>query len=258
MSAPTTHPYTPRNFIAGQVKAVRGKELQAAAAAASAVLGTESIAIIHSISQGSVWYLAATAADLASHPGASSTLSAALPGTKNHQGDGAYVCDLAAGMQAVVLKQGEHVQSFVGAAAMVKRFVRLEGAKVGHTCTDEGLLWQLPAEPAKLRAWRLNLALTVSGLLLALGSSGVWLWAAHGVSQQTALRDALRQEHVKAWSTAVAGLEPAAYPKALADLQKAIAQAKQEKAVLLKFEHQNGRSSWSMSVNGRVLTGASN
>ena len=43
-----------------------------------------------------------------------------------------------------------------------------------------------------------------------------------------------------------------------ADLQKAIAQAKQEKAVLLKFEHQNGRSSWSMSVNGRVLTGASN
>ena len=250
--------FTPRNFISGRVTAARGQALQAAAAAAATVLGTENIALIHTRNQDDVWYLAAPAADLASHPGEAIPLSAALPGAKNHKGDGAYVSDLVGGLQAVVVKQGDRLHSFVGTPAMVKRFAILEGATASHTCSGEGMPWQLPAEASKQRDARLKIALTASGLVLALLASGIWLWAARDVSHRTELRDALRQDHLKAWTTAVSMLEPPAYPKALADLQKAIAQAIKEKGVLVKFEHQNGRSNWTLNVNNRVVTGASN
>lgn len=250
--------FTPRNFISGRIKAARGQELRTAAVAAAAVLGTENITLVYSSSQGVVWYLAAPAADLASHLGAATPLAAALPGTKNHQGDGAYVCDLANSLQGIVVKHGDNLHSFVGTPEMLKRFAKLEGATVKHACTGEGMVWQLPAEPGKQRDARLKIALTLSGLLVALLASGLWLWAARDVTQQTTLRDALYQEHLKAWTTAVGMLEPATYPKALADLQKAVAQAIKEKGVLVKFEHQDGRSTWTLNVNNRVVTGAAN
>lgn len=250
--------FTPRHFISGRVKAARGQELQTAAAAAAVVLGTESIALIHSRGQDDVWYLATPAADLASHPDGTTPLSAALPGAKDHEGDGAYVSDLAGGLQAVVVKQGDSLHSFVGTPAMAKRFATLEGATASHTCSGTGLPWQLPTEATKRRDARLKMALTASGLVVALLACGTWLWAARDVSHQTELRDALRQDHLKAWTTAVGSLETPAYPKALADLQKAIAQAMKEKGVLVKFEHQDGRSTWTLNANNRVVTGASN
>jgi hypothetical protein len=250
--------FTPRNIISGRVKAARGQELQTAAAAAAAVLGTESIALVHSRSQDDVWYLATPTAELASHPASASPLSVALPGVKGHEGDGAYVSDLAGGLQAVVVKQGESLHSFVGTLAMAKRFATLEGATASHVCLGEGLPWQLPAQATQRRDALLKRALTASGLVVALLASGTWLWAARDVSHQTELRDALRQDHLKAWTTAVGMLEPPAYPKALADLQKAITQAIKEKGVLVKFEHQDGRSNWTLNVNNRVVTGASN
>ena len=250
--------FTPRNFISGRVKAARGQELQTAAAAAAAVLGTESIALIHSSSQDEVWYLATPAADIASHPGGVTPLSAALPGAKDHEGEGAYVSDLAGGLQAVVVKHGDKLHSFVGTPVMAQRFATLEGAKATHVCSGKGMAWQLPAEATKQRDALLKLALTISGLVVALLACGTWLWAARDVSHQIELRDALRQDHLTAWTTAVKMLEPSGYPKALADLQKAIAQAIKEKGVLVKFEHQDGRSIWILNANSRVISGASN
>jgi hypothetical protein len=248
--------FTPRSLISGRVNATRGQEREIAAAAAVAVLGTESIALVYTRTPRDIWYLAAPAADVASHPDTATPLAAALPGAKDHKGDGAYLCDLASGLQAVIVKQGDNLHSFVGTPATVQRFVTLEGANSHHLCTGQGLLWQIPVEVSQRRDARLKIALTASGLLVALLAAGTWLWAAYEVAQQTGLRDALHQEHLKAWSTAVRSLTPAAYPKALADLQKAIAQAIKEKGVLVKFEHQDGRSTWTLNVNNRVVTGA--
>jgi hypothetical protein len=95
-------------------------------------------------------------------------------------------------------------------------------------------------------------------LLVAVLSAAVWLWAALDVSHQDALREALQKEHLKAWTSAVAALEPAVYPKALADLQKAVTQAGQENAALVEFDYRAGRATWTLNANGRVVTGASN
>ena len=248
--------YTPRSFISGHIAAPRRKELQTAAAAAAAVLGTEQIAIIHSSSQGQVWYLAAPAADLASHAGATSPLADALPGSKNHQGDGAYVADVAGGLQAIVVKNGDNLHSYVGVPDMVKRFARLEGATVKHRCAEPGLAWQLPAAPSKRRDAFLQIALTLSGILTALLASVAWLWAAQQVEQHTVASEALRQQHLKAWNEAIASQQAPATPKALLDMQKAIAQAVQEKGVLVRFEHQNGRSTWILNIDNRYVSGA--
>jgi hypothetical protein len=250
--------FTPRSLISGRIKAERGQERETAAAAAAAVLGSESIALIYSRSQGDIWYLAAPAADLASHPASTTPLAAALPGAQGHEGDGAYLTDLSAGWQAVIVKNGDNLHSFVGTPAMVQRFAILEGAQASHTCTAPGMPWQFPSEVSQRREARLRTALTASALVVALLAAGTWLWAAHEVSQQIELRDVLRQEHLKAWTIAVRSLAPLSYPKALADLQKAIAQAIREKGVLVNFEYRDGRSTWTLNVNNRVVTGAAN
>jgi hypothetical protein len=250
--------FTPRGFIAGCIPARRGADALLAMDAAGVLLGTEQLTVICTRTQGQVWYLAAPAADLASHPDASSLLAAALPGAPGHEGDGAYTADLANGLQAVVVKQGDKLHSFVGSPIMVQRFARLEGATVTHACAGKGVPWQLPAAASLRRKALLETVFTASGMVVAGLAALVWLWAAHDVSQQAALTQTLQDEHLKAWASAVDALQPAVYPKALADLQKAVTQAAQEKGALAEFDFRAGRATWSLNANGKAITGASN
>jgi hypothetical protein len=250
--------FTPRNIISGHLKGTRRNAMDAAAAAAVGILGTESIALVCSWEQGDIWYLAAAAADLASHPDAHCALGLALPGTTGHEGDGAYLCDLAGGLCAMVVKQGETLHSFVGTPAMAKRFAQQEGAAATHTCTGPGSPWQFPLAAGIRREARLSTAITAAGVLVAVLAALTWVWAAYGVSRQDALRSTLQAEHQQAWTSALPLLAPPANPKALTDLQKAVAQAVQEKGVLLQFEYHEGRSTWTLNANNRVIAGASN
>jgi hypothetical protein len=249
--------FTPRNLISGHIKVSRTKDVDAAADAAASVLGSDSVAVVCTRSLGEVWFLACPAADLASHPDALTSLAAALPGAPGHEGDGAYLCDLAGGLQAVVVKQGDNLHSFVGSPAMAQRFATLEQASATHVFVGKGLPWLVPVAARVKREARLTLAITASGLLVALFAAITWGWAARDVSRQTELREALQKERQKAWTAAVASLEPPAYPKALADLQKAVTHAVQEKGALVEFDHHDGRSTWILNANGRVVTGAS-
>jgi hypothetical protein len=250
--------FTPRSFIAGRLSARRGEDAQLVTEAAGGVLGTEHLAVIYTRLLGDVWYLAAPATDLASHPDAASTLAAALPGAPGHEGDGAYTADLSTGLQAVVVKQGDKLHCFVGSPAMVLRFAALEGATATHACAGKGMVWQLPEAASLRRKARLQTSVTASGLLVAVLSAAVWLWAALDVSHQDALGQALQKEHLKAWASAVAALQPSVYPKALADLQKAVTQAGQENGALVEFDYRAGRATWTLNANGKVVSGASN
>lgn len=250
--------FTPRSFISGRIPAARGDALQALSQAATALLGVEQVAIIYTQAEGHLWYLSAPASDLASHPGASSPLAAALPGNAKHDGDGAYVLDLYSGLQAVVVKVGDKLHSFVGTPTMAKRFIVLEGAKATHPCTSAGEPWLLPAAIAARQNLRLNLALTVSGITVAIVATAVWLWAAQSASSLDATRATLQQENQKAWRAALRSVVPPAYPSALANLQKAIEQAIREKGVLQQFEHKDGRAIWTLKVEQRTVTGTAN
>lgn len=250
--------FTPRSLISGRVNAKQGRDLETAFFAAAAILGTERIALIHARQQGQVCYLAAPAADLASHPDCTSPLAAALPGARGHEGDGAYTADLAAGLQAVVVKSGEHLHSFVGTPAMVKRFITLEGAKASHPCTGAGMPWQFPSEVMGKREARLYSAITVSGLAVAVVAAGAWLWAAHAGSQLGTLRQGLQKTQMTAWTAAVQPLESPPYPKALANLQKAVEHAIKEKGSLVQFEHKEGRATWTLTANAQLITGGAN
>lgn len=250
--------FTPRTLISGRTKITRSRDRETAFSAAAAVLGTERIALIHTRFKGDIWYLAAPAADLASHPQCTAPLSAALPGTRDHEGEGAYTTDLPGGLQAVVVKNGPNLHSFVGTPTMVKRFIALEGAKETLPCTAKGLPWQFASEMIGRREARLNAAITVSGLVVALLGAGAWLWAAHNQTRLEELRLGLGNEQRTAWTQALRSLEPQAYPKALANLQKAVEQAIKEKGALVQFEYKDGRATWTLNVNYRVVTGGSN
>lgn len=250
--------FTPRTLISGRVKAKRGREQEAVLSAAAAILGTERIALVHSRHQDDVWYLAAPAADLASHPQCATPLAAALPGAGGHAGEGAYTTELAADLQAVVVKNGDNLHCFVGTPAMASRFIALEGAQATHPATGSPLPWRFAPEVGGRREARLNAAMTLSGLLVAGLAAGAWLWAAHTRSQQDELRAKLRNDHLAAWNTALRSLEPPPYPKALANLQKAVEQAIRDKGTLVQFEHKDGRAVWTLNVNYRTVTGGAN
>lgn len=249
--------FTPRNLIAGRVKAARGREKQAVFAAATLLLGTEQLALVYSRTQGDVCYIAAPAADLASHPGCATPLAIALPGVRGHKGEGAYITDLAGGLQAAVVVQGQNLHSFVGTPAMVSRFVVLEGATETHACVDQGMPWQLAFEIIEQRQARLHNAITASGLVVALLAAGVWLWAASQISQLDELRATVQKEQLTAWKSTLGKLEAEPYPKALANLQRAIEQAGKAKGALVQFEHKEGRASWLLNINNKPEKGGS-
>lgn len=247
--------FTPRTLISGRVKAARGREKQAVFAAAAALLGSEQIALVYTRTQGDVCYLAVPAADLASHPGCATPLAIALPGAAGHLGEGAYVADLAGGLQAVVVVQGKTLHSFVGTPAMAKRFIMLEGAKETHAAVDQGLAWQFAFDVIEQRQARLHTAITATGLLVAVLGAGAWLWAASQASHQEELRQALNKEQLSAWNNALRSLEAPPYPKALSKLQQAVEQAGKGKGTLVQFEYKEGRAAWTLNINNKPVTG---
>ena len=250
--------HTPRSLIAGRTVATRGRDLDAATAAAAAILGTEQLAVICSRVKGDIWYLAVPAVDLASHPNSASPLAAALPGMAQHEGDGAYTSDLGPGLQAVVVKKGPVLHSYVGTPTLVRRFIELEDVKAIHACTGGGNRWQTSAGLAARRDAMLNTAVTASGLAVAVIASMAWLWAARGANHVEGLRADIQAGHVAAWTTALRSVESPAYPPALANLNKAVEQAIKERGSLIQFEHKDGRATWTLNVNSRTVTGGTN
>ena len=250
--------FTPRTFISGLARATRARPEVTAAEAAGAILGTENLALIWTRTQEDIWYLAAPAADLASHPNSLSALAAALPGASGHGGDGAYVCDLDHGLRAVVVKRDGALHSFVGTPAMVQRFAELEGAGEPQACTGSGMPWQFPAAASSRLEARLKVAITATGLATAVIAAITWGWAAQSTSRQNELQEALLEAQQTSWTAGTALLTPPTNPKALTDLQKAVAQAVQEKGTLVQFDYRDGRSTWTLQANGRPISGASN
>ena len=249
--------FTPKSIVSGRVAAGRGRELDAAIAAASVVLGTQQLACISARVDNNVWYLCAPAADLASHTHSSSPLAAALPGSPDHQGDGAYTLDLAADLQAVVVKQGDSLRSFVGTPTMVQRFVTLEGTSESFTCSGEGLPWRFAHDAVVRREGQLQNIISLSALLVTVTACGIWLWAASQRAPQEALSTRLQQEHNAALATAVRAMTPPAYPPALEHLNTAVSHTIKSSGALVQFEHKNGRSDWSLNVNNRIVTESS-
>ena len=250
--------FTPRSVIAGRLTGSQGRAQASALQGAAAVLGTEQVAIIYASEKDVVWYLAAPASDLASHLPSASALAAALPHSAGHQGDGAYVVELEAGLQAVVVKQADKFQSFVGTPAMVQRFVVMEGAGSTHLCAGAGMPWTLPAEPTGGRLGRVLAWLTWAGLLVAMVSIGVWLWAAAQGSAYQQESDDMHLVQRVATKSVLQSLAPPSYPKALTNLQRAVEQGARQGGNLIQFEHKDGHSSWSLNVNNQVVTGSAN
>ncbi len=258
--------FTPRSLISGRVKstslltrkASKTRDLQTAFAAAANILGTEHIALIHSRLKDDIWYLAAPAADLASHPKSATPLTAALPGARNHAGDGAYATDLANGLQAVVVKNGSNLHSFVGAPAMVQRFMTLEGVSNGHNCSEANLPWQYASEVTGRRESQLLIGITLSGLAVAVLAAATWLWAANRAPEIHPMHKQLQQSQQAAWQQAIQTVQkqvsPTAYPPALTHLQQAIEQASQLKGSLVQYDYKQGRASWSLDVNGELVS----
>lgn len=249
--------FTPKSIISGRITIERGRELDAAIAAASVVLGTQQLACISSRVGDNVWYLCAPAADLASHTHSRSPLAAALPGAPDHQGDGAYTLDFSEDLQAVVVKQGDSLRSFVGSPTMVRRFITLEGVSESFTCTGEGLPWRFAHDAAVRREGQLQNIITLSALLVTVAACGIWLWAATQRSPQEALSARLQQEHNAALATAVRAMTPPAYPPALEHLNTAVSNTIKSNGELVQFEHKNGRSNWSLNVNNSIVTESS-
>lgn len=249
--------YTPRSFISGYLPAVRGNAREAVSHAAASLLGVDQVAIVYTSANGSFWYLAAPAADLASHPGATTALAAALPGNPQHEGEGAYTLDLNGGLQAVVVRQNDRLHCYVGTSAMVNRFIALENAKAVHPCTDAGQAWEFSAALSSLRNFRLSLGLTISGIIVASIASAAWLWASFAERDLDEARARFEQQNKTLFQAAL-GRDRTSYPKALEHLQRAIEQAIKEKGVLQQFEDKDGHASWTLKVDQRTVAGSAN
>ena len=170
-------PYTPRSVIAGRVPATKRNALHAARRSAAALMGTDQVAVFCSVHSGQAWYLAVLASELAGNPETATPLTAALPGAPEHQGDGAYITDVEGGLQAVVVRAGDSISSFVGTPVMVNRFMVLNQVATCHVCAAPGQHWNMPASEGRASAPWVNFV-ALFGQALALLALVVWWWAA--------------------------------------------------------------------------------
>lgn len=134
--------YTPDSVIAAALPLAGGESpREIAYNNAAYALDREDIHLIYSTEGGVVYYVAAASEDFAGHMSAVTPLAAALPGTKGHQGDGAYVAIAESGYAVVVKKESE-MYSYVGDRQAVDAFISQNGVSTYSATEAAALPWE--------------------------------------------------------------------------------------------------------------------
>ena len=133
--------YTPDSVIAAALPIGGENPREVAYNNAAYALDREDVHIIYSVEKDMVYYIAAASEDFAGHLSAVTPLAAALPGTKAHQGDGAYVAIAESGY-AVVVKKDSDMYSYVGDRQAVDAFILQHDVPTYSATETAAMAWE--------------------------------------------------------------------------------------------------------------------
>lgn len=163
------------SMIAGSVPAHAGDVEQSAAYVAADALdaGAVHYHFFHSKGASRAYYFAVPSKALASFPAARTPLTAAIPGSPGHMGEGAYFIS-ADGLAAVALMQHGDLRLMVNSQDIIQRHLAEIGAPVYNVEAFEG--GQLSSSRSRGRGSAEKLSSVVSKLSIFALGIGVFAW----------------------------------------------------------------------------------
>lgn len=164
-------PYVPATFgaVSAPVSTSRKADVVAHHTAAG-LMQTDTVAVIHTVADGMVHILFARSTEFPSDPAQDEygcALAAALPGHREHRGDGVYIISSHNGL-AAVRTVANTVRSFHGDAELVHAWAADQALPIHQLDDATGSKWQLPLYQREQRSNRLAFALSLSGLAFAI------------------------------------------------------------------------------------------
>lgn len=169
--------YTPDSVIAAAVPFGNEDPREVAYNNAAYALDRDAIHLIYSVDGRYVYYIAASSSDFAGHPNAATPLAAALPGMKEHQGDGAYVT-ISGSAYAVIIKRENDMFSYVGDKQSVDAFIASHGVPTVNTLETALAPWEGFQLGSMRRAAELAKISAVTGILVLVLAIAGWFYFA--------------------------------------------------------------------------------
>jgi hypothetical protein len=186
--------FTPDNLLAGSVPLGGGNPRDVAYNHASVALDTEQVQMIFTVEGQYVYYIAAPSSLFAGHAESVTPMAAALPGTKGHKGDGAYIAPSETGF-AVVIRRGVNLYSFVGDRQSAEGFVARYGVDIYAADNALALSWDGYYIGEMKRVSRASFLATLAGGVVAVVAACFWMMLA---SQTSSMEQEIDQNRQKA------------------------------------------------------------
>ncbi|MBU3654877.1 MAG: hypothetical protein FGM23_00730 [Alphaproteobacteria bacterium] len=186
--------YTPDNLLAGAVPLGGGNPRDVVYHHASVALDTEQVQLIYTVEGQYAYYIAAPSYLFAGHAESITPMAAALPGTKGHRGDGAYIAPSETGF-AVVIRRGVNLYSFVGDRQSAEAFVARYGVDIYAADNALALPWEGYYVGEMKRVNRASFWATLAGAVVAIIAACLWMILA---SQTASMEQDIAQNRQKA------------------------------------------------------------
>ena len=185
--------YTPDSVIAAALPYSSERPRDVAYNNAAYALDREDVHLIYTTDGDTVYYVAAASEDFAGHFSAVSPLAAALPGTKGHQGDGAYVAIAESGY-AVVIKKESEMFSYVGDRDSVDAFIQSHDVPTYSSSDNDALPWEGYNLGSMSRATKVAKTAIVFGCIFVFATFLAWFGIASLSDNVEAEAESLRRE----------------------------------------------------------------
>ena len=256
------HPFVPASLIAGTVTLVKGAVgHRVAYNAACLALQTERVCMIVIEDGDRAHYLAGDAKEFAEFAAPVSTsLIAALPNSKTHQGDGVYFHPVGEMLACLIVRE-RRIKAYIGSKQVARRFPNVEKAESLPTYElwlDDPLtpgcpIWSGYAEQERESNRRMLHKMAGIGIGVNVVMGGLWagsvMWQGYTQAQMNDSQEKVRQSLVQA----VSQLQASPYKQqAWTELQEVARFVIEKKGRLEAFSFKQGKIMWEINVPASV------
>lgn len=242
--------FTPRNLVAGRLPFVKGYERDSIYHAAESLLNCGQVRFIYSIKDGFVYWIAAPASEFGNNIDSASPIEAALPGIKEHMGDGAYIIQSSQTINTIVVKNERGLCSYSGPPAMVAKFNAQEGNDDIFYPTKGKMKWISLGDAERRRTQSLFKLSALVGLLMNVMGAAIWISASIYEGAQASQLTQIVEEQKRSITTLVGSLNAKAVRNPVLDehakLEKFVASTYNGR--IMHFKMSNGKTSWAIEI----------
>lgn len=242
--------FTPRNLVAGRLPYVKGYEQDSIYHAAESLLNCGQVRFIYSVKDGFVYWIAAPASEFGNNIESASPIEAALPGLKEHLGDGAYIIQSSQTIHTIVIKNERGLCSYSGPPAMVAKFNAQEGNDDVFMPTKGRMKWISLGDAERKRTQSLFKLSALVGLLLNVAGATIWISSSIYEGAQASELTRIVDEQKRSITNLVSSLNIKTVRNPVLDehakLEKFVASTYNGR--IIHFKMSNGKISWAIEI----------